>query len=109
MSTTQSTIDFLADQLSHQAKVTYRKMFGEYALYSQGKVVSLVCDDELFVKPTVAGRQLIGEPVEKPPYQGAKPYFWISGDYWDDAEWLNQLIVVTARELPLPKKPRLAR
>lgn len=30
-------------------------MFGEYAIYSNGKVAALVCDDRLFVKPTLAG------------------------------------------------------
>ncbi|RYD21729.1 MAG: response regulator, partial [Spirochaetia bacterium] len=29
---------------------------GEYGLYLDGRLVALVCDDQLFVKPTVAGR-----------------------------------------------------
>ncbi len=108
MSTKQTTIDFLLDQLNPHTETTARKMFGEYALYCDGKVVALVCDDELFVKPTAAGRALISEVVEKPAYPGAKPYLWISGDDWDDTEWLRRLIQVTAKELPTPppKKPR---
>ncbi|HCC84299.1 MAG TPA: competence protein TfoX [Candidatus Pacebacteria bacterium] len=106
MATKKATIDFLLDQLNHHAGVTARAMFGEYALYCQGKVVALVCDDELFLKPTQAGREQLsqlGEVIEKPPYPGAKPYFWISGDDWDDEKKLSQLILVTAQELPLPK------
>jgi TfoX/Sxy family transcriptional regulator of competence genes len=34
-------------------------MFGEYGLYSSGKMVALVCDDALYVKPTAAGRAFI--------------------------------------------------
>jgi TfoX/Sxy family transcriptional regulator of competence genes len=106
MSTQQRTIDFLTDQLSAAPAITTRKMFGEYAIYSVGKVVAFVCDDQLFMKPTAAGKQFLGEVDERPAYPGSKMYFWISGERWDDAEWLCELIVVTANALPeaKPKK-----
>ncbi len=103
MSTKQSTIDFLLDQFNQHTTVTYRKMFGEYALYCQGKVVALVCEDQLFIKPTVAGRALLQEVDEQPPYPGAKLYYLISGDDWDNDELLGRLFLATAKELPLPK------
>jgi TfoX/Sxy family transcriptional regulator of competence genes len=34
--------------------ISYRYMFGEYAIYCDGKVVALVCDNQLFVKPSDA-------------------------------------------------------
>ncbi len=79
-------------------------MFGEYCIYCDQKVVALVCDEELFVKMTLAGKEYLGRCEEKPPYPGAKPWFFISGDYWDDSEWLSQLIKISAAELPIPKK-----
>lgn len=103
MATQQRTIDFLTDQLAFAAQISTRKMFGEYAIYTGAKVVAFVCDDELFVKPTDAGRKYLGEVEEKPAYPGSKMYFWISGDKWDDAEWLSKLIMVTADDLPEPK------
>jgi DNA transformation protein len=106
MATQQSTADFLTDQIKDAGKVRNRKMFGEYAIYCDEKVVALVCDEQLFVKPTEAGRKLIKEVKEAPPYPGAKNYFLISGDYWDDSQWLTELIQVTADELPLPKKKK---
>ena len=57
MATQQRTVDFLVEQVARAGAVTQRKMFGEFALYCDGKVVALVCDDELFVKPTVAAHQ----------------------------------------------------
>lgn len=78
-------------------------MFGEYALYCNEKVVALVCDDQLFIKPTNAGRELIESLEEAPPYPGAKNYFLISPDLWEDREFLTKLINATAMELPLPK------
>lgn len=103
MATKQSTIDYLLEQLTHISNIRYRKMFGEYAIYCNNKVVAFVCDDKLFIKPTKAGRDLIETLEEAPPYPGAKLYFYISADLWEDKEWLSRLITTTAEELPLPK------
>jgi TfoX/Sxy family transcriptional regulator of competence genes len=65
--------------------------------------VAFVCDDELFIKPTEAGRAYIKNVEEKPAYPGSKLYFWISGELWDDRDWLCKLITVTAAALPTPK------
>jgi TfoX/Sxy family transcriptional regulator of competence genes len=103
MPSSQSTVDFLLEQMGEAGLVSARKMFGEYAIYCDGRVIALVCDDNLFVKPTEAGRAFIKEVKEAPPYPGAKPYFSISGEKWDDSEWLSQLIKLTTAEVPLPK------
>ena len=95
-------VDFVTDQIDGTCEMSYRKMFGEYALNSKGKVVALVCDDQLFVKPTDAGRSFIGEVVEAPPYPGAKLAFLIQ-DKIEDGEWLTRLIALTEEELPEPK------
>ncbi len=95
---------YVADQLSGDLGITYRKMFGEYGVYSHGKLVGLICDNRLFVKPTEGGRTFIGDPVEAPPYPGAKNSFLIE-DRVDDGAWLSDLVRITARELP-PPKPR---
>lgn len=43
-------VGFVVDQIEPSGNITYRKMFGEYAPYSNGKVVALICDNRLFVK-----------------------------------------------------------
>jgi TfoX/Sxy family transcriptional regulator of competence genes len=95
-------VEYICDQLQDAAEISSRKMFGEWAIYSGPKVIALVCDDRLFVRPTAGGRAFIGEPVEAPPYPGAKPHFLIE-DRIDDREWLTGLIRVTEREIPVPK------
>jgi TfoX/Sxy family transcriptional regulator of competence genes len=82
-------------------------MFGEFALYYDEKVVALVCDNQLFLKPTAAGRSMLGEITEAPPYPGAKPHILV-GERLDDQDWMSSLIEVTANELPTPKpkKPK---
>jgi DNA transformation protein len=103
MATSQSTIDYLLDQLSGARDVSAKKMFGEYCLYLAGKPVALVCDDQLFLKPTNVGRTMIATIIEGSPYPGAKPHLLISADRWEDGEWLARLIQTTANELPPPK------
>ena len=106
MASRQDTVDFLLDQLGRAGRITFKKMFGEYALYCGGKVVALVCDDQLFVKPTPAGRAFLGAPRDGHPYPGARPHFLIDGDLWEDGDWLSDLIRVTAKDLPAPKPPK---
>lgn len=109
MATSQSTIDFLLDQLSALPGVRARKMFGEYALYCGEKVVALVCVNQLFVKITPAGKALVGERYQEgEAYPGAKPSMLIDAEEIDDCERLSELIRVTAAALPppKPKKPK---
>lgn len=108
MATSQSTIDFLLDQLQALRGIRARKMFGEYALYCEEKVVALVCDDQLFVKITPAGRALIGDRYQEgAAYPGARPSMLISAEDLDDHERLCELIRATAAALPRPKpRPR---
>jgi len=108
MPTQQQTIDFLVEQMAAAGQVSARKMFGEYGIFCDGKMVAIVGEDELYVKPTKGGRAHAGEVGEKSPYPGAKPCFLIPGEKWDDAEWLAELIRLTAAELPMPapKKPK---
>lgn len=103
MATKQSTVDFIMDQITNAGLIRSRKMFGEYALYCNEKVVALICDDILFVKPTEKGREIVGEGHEGLPYPGTKPYLLIDEEYWDDRDWLTNLITETAKALPMPK------
>ena len=103
MASKQANVDFVLEQMADAGDVTARKMFGEYAIYCRAKIVALFCDDQLFMKPTVAGRAFIGKVKEGPPYPGAKPWFLVTGDSCEDGEWLSELVRLTERELPAPK------
>lgn len=60
MASDKSFVDFIVDQIENAGQITYKKMFGEYAIYCNGKVVALVCDNRFFVKPTEAEEHLLG-------------------------------------------------
>lgn len=107
MATKQSTMEYMEDQLADVPGVRSRKMFGEYALYVNDKVVALVCDDTLYVKITDPGREYVGERYEEGiAYPGAKPSILIDADLVEDREWLSELIRITEAALPesKPKK-----
>ena len=103
MATDPRTVAFLMEQLAALDSARARPMFGEYGLSCDGKPVGVICDDRLFVKPTPAGRSWAGEVTDEPPYRGARPAMVIVADRWDDAEWLCELIRLTADALPVPK------
>lgn len=112
MASQQSTVDYLLEQIAGAGEVSARKMFGEYGVYCDGRIVALICDDQFFLKPTPQGRELLGAAVdEQPAYPGARPSLRIGGDRWDDADWMAHLVRVTTAALPLPKpkKPRSQR
>lgn len=107
MSTNQSTMNYLLDQLSSVPGLTARKMFGEYALQCNTKTVALVCDDQLYVKPTAIGTEIVGKSPDAAPYPGAKLWLRIEEDRWEDREWLSNLIFQTVAQVPLPKPKKL--
>ena len=94
-------VEFIAEQLQEAGTITYRKMFGEYGLYCNGKIFAVICDDQLFIKMTGAGRELCPDLLEAPPYEGAKNYFLVEDV--ENREMLIQLVSATCEELPEPK------
>ncbi len=100
-------VEYVCDQIRGAGGISHRAMFGEFAVYRDGKVIGLVCDNQFFVKPTQAGRALLGMPVEAPPYPGARPHFLVS-DQLDDRDLMTGLIRATAAELPTPKPRKKA-
>ena len=102
MASDQKFVDYVIDQIENAGEITAKKMFGEYGIYSDGKIFGLICDNKLFIKPTKSGREVIGDVVEAPPYKGAKPYFLIE-DKLEDREWLSELVRISVKELPPPK------
>lgn len=106
MASHQGTVDYILEQMEGAGRVQARRMFGEYGLYCDGTFVALVCHDQLYVKPTEAGRRHAGGIGEGQPYPGAKPHLLVPSERWDDAEWLSGLVRITAAALPAPAPGR---
>ncbi len=104
MATKAETIQDILDQSARAGEMRARKMFGEYALYCDDKVVGLVCGDQLYIKITEAGQKFLGADYPTGhAYTGARLSFQIDADLLEDREKLVKLIQITAEELPLPK------
>lgn len=103
MASDQDFVDYVLDQIAPDCAVTARKMFGEYGLYSDGVFFGMICDNRCFVKPTPGGRAHMGRVVEGEPYPGARPALLVQ-EWLDDASWLSEMVRVTVRELPPPRK-----
>jgi len=102
MATDKEFVDFVLDQIEDAGEITAKRMFGEWGVFSNGKIFALICKSKLYVKPTQAGRAFIKDPVEAPPYEGAKLSFLIE-DKLEDREWLSELVRISLAELPEPK------
>lgn len=110
MATQLEFVRYVVEQAGLGERLTYRKMFGEYALYVDGKVVAFACDGSLFVKPSKATDALAPDLPRRAPYPGAKDHP-VADELLDDAEALRRLLVETARLMPepKPKTPRRAK
>ena len=102
MATDRDFIDYLTEQVGLGSRLTSKKMFGEYALYLDGKVVAFACDNSLFIKPSAAAGALAPGLPQRPPYPGAKDYP-VADELLDDTDALRRLITETAALLPAPK------
>jgi TfoX/Sxy family transcriptional regulator of competence genes len=67
-----------------------RKRLGDDGIYCNGKIIGLICDDSFFLKPTEAARPLLHAVDMRPPYDGAKDYFYIADV--DDRDYLSMLV-----------------
>jgi TfoX/Sxy family transcriptional regulator of competence genes len=102
MATDKDFIDYIAEQSQLGSALIFKKMFGEYGVYLDSKVIAFVCDNSLFVKSTEATRDVLDALPQRPPYPGAKPYP-VADELLDDADTLKSLLVRTADGLPAPK------
>jgi TfoX/Sxy family transcriptional regulator of competence genes len=102
MATDRAFVDYVFEQAGLGERLTATRMFGEYGLYVDGKIVAFACDDSLFVKPAAATGALTAALPRRPPYPGAKDYP-VADELLDDADALRALLLATFEALPAPK------
>ena len=78
MASNSDFVQYIADQCSGAGEITVKKMFGDYGIYCDGKIFGLICDDCFYLKPTDVVRPLLRVEDMRPPYEGAKDYFYIA-------------------------------
>ncbi len=101
MASSLDFVQYVCDQISGAGEITYKKMFGEYGIYCNSKIIGLICDNQFFVKKTKSGINIYSKYEEASPYTGAKPHFVI--DNLEDSNLISTFISATYEELPEPK------
>ena len=104
MATSKATVDFILARLAHFAPFSARPMFGEYALYADGKVVALICDNQLYVKILPASSPLQNLCDKDTPYPGAKPHYLVDEAQLTTIPNLAKILCAIAEALPARKK-----
>jgi TfoX/Sxy family transcriptional regulator of competence genes len=102
MATEAAFAEFVAAQAAGAGTVRIRKMFGEFGLYCDDKVVALVCDNSLFLKNLPEVRTLAPGLPEGLPYAGARPHL-VGDSLLDDPDHLAQVLRAISDALPEPK------
>ena len=102
MASSLSSVEFAVEQMSGAGTVTYRRMFGEYGLYCDGKYFGCICNDRVLIKITPAGEALVPDCPRGIPYEGGGEMLLPDAE---DREALAELVRVTCAALPA-KKPR---
>ena len=101
MASNADFVQYIVDQCSGAGEISVKKMMGDYCIYCDGAIFGLICDNNLYVKVTEPGRAVLKEVFLRPPYDGAKDYFYVSDV--DDRDYLTALIKATIPALPKPK------
>ena len=102
MASNADYVQYIADQCSGAGEIVAKKMFGDYGIYCNGKIFGLVCDNRFYLKPTAAARALLRIVELRPPYDGAKDYFYIADV--DDCDYLSALVSATYKALQESKR-----
>ena len=104
MATRKETVEFLLAKLGQPKRFAARAMFGEYALYADGKVVALICDDRMYVKLLPASNELEALCEKGEPYPGARPHYIIEEGQLSTLPTLPRILCAIAESLPERRK-----
>ncbi|KAF5060002.1 hypothetical protein DSECCO2_330170 [anaerobic digester metagenome] len=107
MASSMDYVLYVCEQMSLAGSITYKKMFGDYAVYCDGKCFALICDNQLFISPTEAGLGLLPEVTMGIPYDGAKPRILLEDI--EDRDFMCRLVQETCAQLPMPKPKKKRR
>ena len=101
MASNADFVQYIVDQCSGAGDIAVKKMMGDYCIYCNGILFGLICDNNLFIKVTEPGRAALREEVLRPPYPGARDYFYIEDV--DDQDYLAKLVQVSLPALADPR------
>ncbi len=101
MPSSKEYLNFILEQLSTLADITYKAMMGSYLIYYRSKLVGGIYNDRLLVKPVKSAISFMPRAEYSLPYSGAKEMLLV--DNVDDKAYLAGLFEAMYDDLPMPK------
>lgn len=78
-----------------------KRMFGEYGLYLQGRVLGFLSDDQILLQDTPTARRLLPDAERKELFPGSKLFIIYSDE--GNHHLLQSVVQAMWEELPVPK------
>lgn len=104
MATSHAYAQFVENQFSGLDGFSMRRMFGEYAIYLQGRVLGFLADDQILLQDTPASRRLLPDAERRELFPGSKLFVVFADE--GNAHLLKSVSQAMWEELPLPKPRR---
>lgn len=104
MATSKETAAFILRHLGDSERFSVRPMFGEFALYADGKPVGFICDDQLLLKIMPESAALKNQCEKAEVFPGSKDYYLVAEDMVTGFHRLPDLLLRMAEALPFPKR-----
>ena len=94
MASNKDYLDYVLDLLSDISNITYKKMMGEYLLYSDGILFGGIYDDRFLVKKTISNISF--NLKDEIPYPNAKGMFLID---IEDTDIIKEIVLNVIKDL----------
>lgn len=86
MASNSDFVQYIVDQCSGAGEIAVRKMMGDYCIYCDGIIFGLICDNNLYIKETDAGRAVLKEEVLRSRTRAQSTIstlkMWMIGTIW---------------------------
>ena len=106
MATSPEYAQFVENQFRGLEGFSMRRMFGEYAIYLQGRVLGFLADEQILLQDTPMARKLLPDAERRELFPGSKLFVIFEDE--GNAHLLKSVSEAMWEELPLPK-PRKSR
>ncbi|MGN0812987.1 MAG: TfoX/Sxy family protein [Candidatus Coproplasma sp.] len=104
MATDLNYVLFVCECLQGESP-TYKKMFGEYMVYIDGKPILLVCDNTVFVKKYAELADILRDADCGYPYDHAKEHYILDVENQELTQKVVDILKVVA-QLPKQRKKK---
>lgn len=106
MATSKETADFVLEHLGHTGRFTVRHMFGEYAVYADGKTVAFIYQNQLYARVAPGSEELAKTCEKVPMWPGSRQRYLVTEEELLGNHRLPKILLEMAERLPIPHSQR---